>query len=58
VQSTTSETRLSPDQVLSAAELERLTLWKWRYSFEAFDFTREQASELTLLTWLRAMGRC
>lgn len=58
MQSTTSETQLAPDQVLSADELERLTLWKWRYAFEAFGFTREQAGELTLLTWMRATRRC
>jgi hypothetical protein len=37
---------------LSATELHRLTLYKWRYSLEALGFGPEQARNLMFLKWL------
>jgi hypothetical protein len=42
---------------LSPAELYQLTLYKWRYSLEAFGFATEQARELMFLKWLHASRR-
>ena len=42
---------------LSATELYRLTLFKWRYSFEAYGFAPEQVRELMFVKWLHASGR-
>jgi hypothetical protein len=45
-----------PGGYLSADELSRLTLFKWRYSLEALGFSDQQASKLLFLKWLRARG--
>jgi hypothetical protein len=45
-----------PDH-LTDAELHRLTLYKWRYTFESFGFAPPQVDELLFLTWLRATSR-
>ena len=42
---------------LSAAELYHLTLYKWRYSLEAFGFDRDAVRELVFLKWLYASRR-
>lgn len=42
---------------LSAADVRRLTLWKWRYSLESAGFTYEQARQLIFLKWLYSQRR-
>ena len=42
---------------LSADELHRLTLYKWRYSLEALGFAAEQVRDLVFLKWLQASQR-
>ncbi len=44
--------RCSSEGELSATELHRLTLYKWRYSLEALGFGAEQAHSLMFLKWL------
>ena len=39
---------------LSAAELYQLTLYKWRYSLEAFGFATGEVRDLMFLKWLHA----
>jgi hypothetical protein len=39
---------------LSAAELYQLTLYKWRYSLEAFGFDSGEVRDLMFLKWLYA----
>jgi hypothetical protein len=45
------------DGPLSADELYQLTLYKWRYSLEAYGFDQEQVRELMFLKWLHASRR-
>jgi hypothetical protein len=47
-----------PAQVgpLSANDVWRLTLFKWRYSLESHGFTTEQARQLLFLKWLYGSG--
>jgi hypothetical protein len=52
--STTSVIDHSP---LSADELYQLTLYKWRYSLEAFGFDTGEVRELMFLKWLHASRR-
>jgi hypothetical protein len=42
---------------LSAAELYQLTLYKWRYSLEAYGFDEYEVRELMFLKWLHASRR-
>jgi hypothetical protein len=42
---------------LSAAELHRLTLFKWRYTLESYGFSDWQVDQLLFLTWLHATRR-
>jgi len=42
---------------LSSHELYRLTLYKWRYSLEAFGFAADQVRDLMFLKWLHASQR-
>ena len=42
---------------LSEAELYQLTLYKWRYSLEAYGFDQEEVRELMFLKWLYASHR-
>ena len=37
---------------LTAQELHRLTLYKWRYGFEALGFDDAQVQQLMFLKWL------
>jgi hypothetical protein len=39
---------------LSPAELFQLTLYKWRYSLEAFGFESGEVRDLMFLKWLHA----
>jgi hypothetical protein len=45
------------DGPLSAEELYQLTLYKWRYSLEAYGFEQHQVRELMFLKWLYASRR-
>jgi hypothetical protein len=45
------------DGPLSAAELYQLTLYKWRYSLEAYGFDQDEVRELMFLKWLYASRR-
>jgi hypothetical protein len=42
---------------LTAHELYQLTLYKWRYSLEAFGFDPVEVRELMFLKWLHASRR-
>jgi hypothetical protein len=42
---------------LSANELYQLTLYKWRYSLEAYGFEQDEVRELMFLKWLHASRR-
>ena len=42
---------------LSAGELYQLTLYKWRYSLEAYGFDPYEVRELMFLKWLYASKR-
>ena len=45
------------DGALSTAELYQLTLYKWRYSLEAYGFAPHEVRELMFLKWLHASRR-
>jgi hypothetical protein len=45
------------DGALSADELYQLTLYKWRYSLEAFGFDDREVRELMFLKWLHTSRR-
>jgi hypothetical protein len=47
----------SPESLLSARELYQLTLYKWRYSLEAFGFDAREVRDLMFLKWLYASRR-
>jgi hypothetical protein len=40
--------------VLTAQDVRRLTLFKWRYSLESAGFSSNQAERLLFLKWLHA----
>ena len=42
---------------LSPGELYQLTLYKWRYSLEAYGFEPYEVRELMFLKWLHASKR-
>ena len=46
----------APVGQLSADDVWRLTLFKWRYSLESHGFTTEQARQLLFLKWLYGRG--
>jgi hypothetical protein len=52
-----STATLGTKQPLSADELYRLTLYKWRYSLEAFGFDDAEVSSLLFLKWLHCTRR-
>jgi hypothetical protein len=58
---TTQPTPTAPALVeaspLSPDELYQLTLYKWRYSLEAFGFDHVEVRELMFLKWLHASRR-
>jgi hypothetical protein len=45
------------EQPLTTEELYRLTLYKWRYSLEAFGFAGPEVSNLLFLKWLHCTRR-
>jgi hypothetical protein len=45
------------DGPLSAQELYQLTLYKWRYSLEAYGFDQDEVRDLMFLKWLHASRR-
>lgn len=45
------------DSPLSEDELYQLTLYKWRYSLEAFGFEPQQVRQLMFMKWLYASHR-
>jgi hypothetical protein len=53
----TGATSLVEDSPLSAHELYQLTLYKWRYSLEAYGFEQHEVRELMFLKWLHASRR-
>ncbi len=53
----TSAPSLIEDNPLSANELYQLTLYKWRYSLEAYGFQTEEVRDLMFLKWLHASRR-
>jgi hypothetical protein len=55
--SATPAAEILPEAALSAAELYQLTLYKWRYSLEAFGFDDQEVRELMFLKWLYASRR-
>ena len=55
--STTTPETLLEQSPLSAAELYQLTLYKWRYSLEAYGFDQDEVRELMFLKWLHASRR-
>jgi hypothetical protein len=42
---------------LTPTELYQLTLYKWRYSLEAYGFARQEVRELMFVKWLHASRR-
>ena len=55
--STDETTSLVEDNPLSANELYQLTLYKWRYSLEAYGFQTDEVRDLMFLKWLHASRR-
>ncbi len=55
--STDETTALVEANPLSANELYQLTLYKWRYSLEAYGFQTDQVRDLMFLKWLHASRR-
>jgi hypothetical protein len=53
----TAAPSLVDDSPLSADELYQLTLYKWRYSLEAYGFQTREVRELMFLKWLHASHR-
>ena len=45
------------DSTLSSNELYQLTLYKWRYSLEAYGFQSDEVRDLMFLKWLHASRR-
>jgi hypothetical protein len=51
------ETTTEGTSPLSTAELYQLTLYKWRYSLEAYGFDADEVKDLMFLKWLHASRR-
>ena len=45
------------DSTLSSNELYQLTLYKWRYSLEAYGFAQHEVKDLMFVKWLHATRR-
>ncbi|HEY3061582.1 MAG TPA: hypothetical protein VGL99_21645 [Chloroflexota bacterium] len=43
--------------MLTQTELYQLTLYKWRYSLEAYGFEHHEVKDLMFLKWLHASRR-
>ncbi len=52
-----SSLALVEENPLSANELYQLTLYKWRYSLEAYGFQTGEVRDLMFLKWLHASRR-
>ena len=55
--SITSSPAVPAESALSAEELYQLTLYKWRYSLEAYGFNQAEVRELMFVKWLHASRR-
>ena len=53
----TSAPALVDANALSANELYQLTLYKWRYSLEAYGFEQHEVKDLMFMKWLHATRR-
>jgi hypothetical protein len=53
----TGTSSIVDESPLSAAEQYQLTLYKWRYSLEAYGFEPQEVRELMFLKWLHASRR-
>jgi hypothetical protein len=56
-ETTAPQASLAETSPLTPAELYQLTLYKWRYSLEAFGFNPEEVRQLMFLKWLHASRR-
>ncbi len=56
-QPSTTEQATQQDNPLSQQELYQLTLYKWRYSLEAYGFDTQEVKDLMFLKWLHASRR-
>jgi hypothetical protein len=54
---TQAQATASEQGALTPAELYQLTLYKWRYSLEAYGFDTHEVRELMFLKWLHASQR-
>ena len=54
---TTAPAAINEENPLSQEELYQLTLYKWRYSLEAYGFEHHEVRELMFLKWLHASKR-
>jgi hypothetical protein len=54
---TLTSTSFLEDSPLSADELYQLTLYKWRYSLEAYGFEQAEVRQLMFVKWLHASHR-
>ena len=52
-----SEPKAEVESLLSQQELYQLTLYKWRYSLEAYGFETHEVKDLMFLKWLHASRR-
>lgn len=50
-------TQPTEESALTQAELYQLTLYKWRYSLEAYGFDTHEVKDLMFLKWLHASRR-
>jgi hypothetical protein len=53
----TQQPTLLQTSPLSPGELYQLTLYKWRYSLEAYGFEHHEVRDLMFLKWLHASHR-
>lgn len=59
-ETTSARSALAGDRLraaLTAQDVRRLTLFKWRYSLESAGFTPRQAAHLLFLKWLHTRRR-
>jgi hypothetical protein len=56
-ESSPARTSFLEDSPLSADELYQLTLYKWRYSLEAYGFEAAEVRALMFMKWLYASHR-
>ncbi len=56
-ESTSASTSFLEGSPLSADELYQLTLYKWRYSLEAYGFEPDEVRALMFMKWLYASHR-